>query len=157
MGNETRQFRIFCLDNQHFPCFQFLGKKHLDISGSSMVELALTIPVLALFLFGIVQYGFIFSAYVTLQNAAGVAARFATLSDPKPTEAEVAAVARDAILPMLPVAQLRVPQIELNQVVGGVGGARRVELTYDLEVFFPFVVPQAQNGVFPLTTSVIMR
>lgn len=122
-----------------------------------MVELALTIPILAMFLFGIVQYGFIFGAYVTLQNAAGVAARFATLSDPKPSEAEVAAVARDAIMPMLPVQQLRAPQVNLNESVGGVGGARRVELTYDLQIFFPFVVPQSQNGVFPLTTSVIMR
>jgi Flp pilus assembly protein TadG len=44
-------------------------------SGQSMVEFALILAPLLLILLGIVQFGFIFNAYVTLTNAAREAAR----------------------------------------------------------------------------------
>jgi len=42
-----------------------------------MVEFALTLPVLLLLLFGIIEFGRLFQAWVTIQNAARTAARYA--------------------------------------------------------------------------------
>lgn len=46
--------------------------------GQTIVEFALTLPLLLLLLFGVIEFGRIFQAWVTLQNAARAAARFAT-------------------------------------------------------------------------------
>src|SRR5690242_1573446 len=43
----------------------------------SLVEFALTLPILLLLIFGIIEFGRIFQAWVTLQNAARVAIRYA--------------------------------------------------------------------------------
>ena len=41
--------------------------------GQTLVEFALTLPILLLLLFGIIEFGRIFQAWVTLQNAARTA------------------------------------------------------------------------------------
>src|SRR5258706_6992162 len=43
----------------------------------SIVEFALTLPILLLLLFGIIEFGRIFQAWVTVQNAARAAIRYA--------------------------------------------------------------------------------
>ncbi len=50
---------------------------HRARRGQTMVEFALTLPILLLLIFGIVEFGRIFQAWVTIQNAARTAARFA--------------------------------------------------------------------------------
>src|SRR5512141_3013144 len=45
--------------------------------GQTLVEFALTLPILLLLLFGIIEFGRIFQAWVTLQNAARTAVRYA--------------------------------------------------------------------------------
>ena len=45
--------------------------------GQTLVEFALTLPILLLLLFGVIEFGRIFQAWVTLQNAARAAARYA--------------------------------------------------------------------------------
>jgi len=45
--------------------------------GQTLVEFSLTLPLLLLLLFGIIEFGRIFQAWVTLQNAARAAARVA--------------------------------------------------------------------------------
>lgn len=45
--------------------------------GQTLVEFALTLPILLLLMFGIVEFGRIFQAWITVQNAARDAARFA--------------------------------------------------------------------------------
>jgi hypothetical protein len=45
--------------------------------GQTLAEFAITLPILLLLLFGIVEFGRIFQAWVTLQNSARAAARFA--------------------------------------------------------------------------------
>ncbi|MDZ4763456.1 MAG: TadE/TadG family type IV pilus assembly protein [Chloroflexota bacterium] len=46
--------------------------------GQTLAEFALTLPILLLLIFGIIEFGRIFQAWVTLQNAARAAARYAT-------------------------------------------------------------------------------
>jgi hypothetical protein len=46
--------------------------------GQTLAEFALTLPILLLLMFGIIEFGRIFQAWVTLQNAARTAARYAS-------------------------------------------------------------------------------
>ena len=48
---------------------------HLDDRGATAVEFALILPLLLLFLFGVVQFGFLFSVYNTMVHAAREGAR----------------------------------------------------------------------------------
>jgi hypothetical protein len=50
--------------------------------GQTLAEFALTLPILLILLFGIIEFGRIFQAWVTLQNAARTAARFASTGQP---------------------------------------------------------------------------
>jgi len=114
-------------------------------------------PFLATLLFGIIQWGFIFASYITLHNAAVIAVRFATLSNPKPGVEQIENVARAAVEPLINGADLRKPTIELDVNVGGVGGAKKVELIYDLTLIVPFVVPQSDGRTLSIQASAVMR
>jgi Flp pilus assembly protein TadG len=57
-------------------------------SGSAVVEIAIGLPVLVLFIWGIVQLGLLFQANAGMQHALGEAARFATIW-PTPTDAQI--------------------------------------------------------------------
>jgi hypothetical protein len=54
------------------------NKRPISRRGQSLAEFAITLPILLLLLFGIIEFGRIFQAWVTLQNAARAAARYAT-------------------------------------------------------------------------------
>src|SRR5438309_3135536 len=55
--------------------------------GQSMTEFALVLPILALLLFGVIQFGIVFNHYITLTDAVRAGARKAAvgrhLSDPQ--------------------------------------------------------------------------
>ena len=53
-----------------------------------MAEFALTLPLLLLLLFGIIEFARIFQAWVTLQNAARTAARYAITGQVDPAALE---------------------------------------------------------------------
>ncbi len=119
-----------------------------------MFEFSIVLPLVSLLLFGIVQYGLIFGAYSTLKAASASAARYALLSSPKPLPPQVEAYARNAIQPGLELANLDAP-IVTNETVGGVGGAKGVELVYRVPVFF--TVPGTSAGRFVVRVKTIMR
>ena len=48
--------------------------------GQTMVEFALCLPLIALLLFGVIQFGIVFNNYVTLTDAVRAGARKATVS-----------------------------------------------------------------------------
>lgn len=58
-----------------------------DQRGQSMTEFALVLPILALLLFGVIQFGLVFNNYITLTDAVRAGARKAAvsrhLSDPE--------------------------------------------------------------------------
>lgn len=47
--------------------------------GQALVELAVALPVLLMLLLAVIEFGFMFSSYLQIQNGAREAARFATL------------------------------------------------------------------------------
>jgi hypothetical protein len=51
---------------------------HRDKKGQTLAEFALTLPILLLLLFGIIEFGRLFQSWVTLQNAARTAVRYAS-------------------------------------------------------------------------------
>ena len=55
------------------------GRKRRDGAGQSLVEFSLILFPLFFILLGIIQFGFIFNAYVTMTNAARDAARLGTV------------------------------------------------------------------------------
>jgi Flp pilus assembly protein TadG len=126
--------------------------------GQTLVEFAFVLPLLALILFGIIQYGFIFAAYTTLRNASAVAARYATLTNPNPTETQVKALATQAVTPMLDPKNVTAVNVNLNATVGGQPNAKSVEIKYDLKLIIPFVVPGKTSGSsLTLKATTIMR
>jgi len=116
----------------------------------------MALPLLALLLFGIIQYGFIFGAYITLRNASAVAARHAILQSPTPTQTSIENVARGAIQPMLSPANLASVSITSVDVAGQ--PATNVTLVYNMPLIVPFVVPGKTAGAsLTLTATTIMR
>lgn len=58
------------------------GRRVADDSGASAVEFALVVPILLLLVFGIINFGIIFSQQLTLNNAVREGARRAVVNDP---------------------------------------------------------------------------
>src|SRR5436853_3812908 len=76
-------------------------KKRIQIrneQGQTMTEFALVLPVLALILFAVIQFGIVFNNYVTLTDATRAGARRAAVSrqDPNHDAAVIAAVRSSA-------------------------------------------------------------
>jgi Flp pilus assembly protein TadG len=123
-------------------------------AGQSMTEFALVFPLLALFLFAIIQYGFIFSAYMTLRHAANVTARTISLSGGATNNA--ATVARNAVTPMLDSSKLGT--VVVNQTtVSTANDAYSVRLSYNLPLIISFVVPGSNGGTLVLNAQAIYR
>src|SRR5262249_32458978 len=95
-------------------------------AGTSMVEFALVLPLLALLLFGIIQWGFIFGAYITVRNAASVGAREAIISSNN-----AASAALKALGPMLDASQGTATLVNTN-ITGG--SALAITVTYPLPI-----------------------
>lgn len=126
--------------------------------GQALVEFALMIPLLALLLFAIIQYGFIFATYISVRNASAVAARHAALStSPRPTELVIKEVALGALGPMLQTNHASVT-VQTNLTVGSVPGATSVRVQYNLPLIIPFVVPgKTAGGSLTLSGTTIMK
>jgi Flp pilus assembly protein TadG len=76
-------------------------KKRIQIrnqQGQTMTEFALVLPVLALILFAVIQFGIVFNNYITLTDATRAGARKAAVSrqDPNRNSAVVTAVRSSA-------------------------------------------------------------
>lgn len=76
-------------------------KKRIQIEnehGQTMTEFALVLPVLALILFAVIQFGIVFNNYVTLTDATRAGARRAAVSrqDPNRDATAIAAIRNSA-------------------------------------------------------------
>jgi Flp pilus assembly protein TadG len=76
-------------------------KKRIQIrnqQGQTMTEFALVLPILALLLFAVIQFGIVFNNYITLTDATRAGARMAAVSrqDPNRDSAVTSAVRSSA-------------------------------------------------------------
>jgi Flp pilus assembly protein TadG len=135
------------------------GQGRKEQSGQTMVEFALTLPLLAILLFAIIQYGFLFAAYITLRNASAVGARYATLSNPAPTVDQIKTVTAGACAIMLKTnATNPTVTVSLKNVrVGSVADATSVQVQYDLPLIIPYVCFRSAGSSFPLSATSVMR
>ncbi len=114
-------------------------------SGAAFVEFALVFPILLLVVFGIIQFGLLLNASITLNNAAEMAARFATLKDPAAAAAlqvqDVEVVVKKAVEgTLINPTNVQVAAFEKNYQLGNGEEAKRIVLTYNFPLSVPYVL-----------------
>ena len=127
--------------------------------GASLIEFAFVMPLLVLILLGVIQWGIIFGAQLTLRNASMMAARMAALgSGGGYTDTEIKDSIVDAIEPLLEEANLTIPvDIERPYVLNAtIADASRVRVVYNLPLFAPLVVPGSTGGAIQLDAESVM-
>jgi Flp pilus assembly protein TadG len=116
--------------------------------GQSMVETALLLPLILLLLFGIVDFGRAFHAYLTLDHAGREAARYASIGR---NNADVTAKVYSSIIGLDP-SKLATPQINRITIVTGETNVS-ITLTYT----FNFLTPVLNLWSIPLKDTTVMR
>ncbi|HXI84383.1 MAG TPA: TadE family protein [Verrucomicrobiae bacterium] len=126
-------------------------------SGSSLVEFSLVVVPLMLLLFGIIQFGFIFAAYMTVRNATVITARWANLQvTPPRTVDDIKAFAKLQVQPMLNPNNVTAVNVSQTNVTSGVTNTS-VEIQYNLRLIIPWVVhgSNAPNTYLVKATSIM--
>ncbi|MCZ4499586.1 MAG: pilus assembly protein [Marmoricola sp.] len=77
-----------------------MKRRHRDQRGAAVVEFALIVPVLAMIVFGIVDFGWAMNRDTLVNNAAREGAREGSLN---PVQADIVAVVRRSLAPVEPV------------------------------------------------------
>lgn len=70
------------------PLHSLLGRLARDEAGSPAIQFAMSVPALAVLVFGVIQFGMAFTAYAGVRNAVEVGARYGAVY-PYPTTAQV--------------------------------------------------------------------
>ncbi len=120
-------------------------------SSQTIVEFALVIPLLALMLFAIIQYGFLFAAQITVRNASAVGARRAVLSGGSAADAQ--AIAQQAVAPLLNP-HLVTATLQATNIAGAT--AQSMTVSYPYPLIIPFVIPGG-GKTRTLTSTTIMQ
>ncbi|MBN8210563.1 pilus assembly protein [Bacillus sp. NTK071] len=117
--------------------------------GQSMVEFALVLPVLVMLLFGIVDFGRIFHAYITIDHASREAARVASIGESDSKIVSTAVTSGSSI------------HLSSGQVSVSPGGTKtagsdvRVTITYPITFLTPVI--SSISGPITLSSSAAMR
>ncbi|MBM7623014.1 TadE/TadG family type IV pilus assembly protein [Sporohalobacter salinus] len=120
--------------------------------GQVLVELALVMPILLLILFGIVEFGRIFHAYLVIANAARVGARKGAITN---NDTEIINAVETAAGHSLDLDSL---SITISPSSGGrsKGDSLTVEVDYEVDIFAP-VIAQLLPDPFPINGTMVMR
>jgi Flp pilus assembly protein TadG len=121
--------------------------------GSQLVELGLVLPVLTFVLFSIIQYGYLYGAYITIRNASAVGAREAIIST---NTADIVNLAQAAVGPLLVPSSLTVTPTPTN--INGRAGMV-VKVSYPFKLMIPFVVPgrNANSSIRTITATTTIQ
>lgn len=119
--------------------------------GQSTVEMALSLTVLVLLLFGIIDFGRLFHAYLALDHAGREAARAASIGD---SDVQINDVAQHAALGLDP-AKLNI-SITPTQADRKRGTYVTVSLKYSIEILTPLMSQFIPNP-YQLQNQTVMR
>ena len=122
-----------------------------DEKGQSMVEFAMIVPILLLIVVGIIEFGFMFSGFLTLTNASREAARAISLGA---TDANAIQRAKDSSM-QLDGTQM-VVVIDPNSGTRQQGDMVTVTISYEYDFLTPFMEAILGSN-FMLETDTTMR
>ena len=128
--------------------------------GVSMIEAALILPIIMGLFFAIVQYGFIFGAFISLRNGAAVAVRSLAIAETSEvSNLNLPAIVSQGNDTLLDPNNITITtQLHRSVSLGGVAGNSRLVVELELPLFFPMVVPQADtNGNITMTVDLYAR
>lgn len=118
--------------------------------GSAIVEMALVLPILILLLFGIIDFGRIFHAYLTIDHAGREAARVASIRD----FPNVKSTAVDKSGNLITSSNVEVIYSDdTNKVRGSLA---TVKIDYNIDFLTPVIQPFFKSG-YKLTDTTTMR
>lgn len=118
--------------------------------GQSMVETALILPLILILLFGIVDFGRIFHAYLTLDHAGREAARLASIQK---SDDDITAKINSSTVGLDPN-RLTIT-ISPNETARTSGADAAVTLVYNIDFITPLVASLASP--LTLTDTTVMR
>ena len=126
-----------------------------DKKGQTLVELAFVLPILFMLIFGIIEFGRVFNAYVIVSNAAREGARQAAVGT---ADSEV----RTKVKEVASSLGLADGDIGINPASGSrtYGGQVTVDVSYELPIVAPFVdviLDPDKDGNYQLQASTSMR
>lgn len=109
-------------------------KKRKHHKGQALVEIALVLPIILLLIFGIIEFGRIFNAYIIVYNASREGARYAAIGK-KGSDVQTEVTERTASLVGGVTVKVN-PQDTRTQ-----GTEVQVTVKYDLSLITPIVGP----------------
>jgi len=110
------------------------GRRRRQPRGQSLVEVALTFPILVMLLLGLLDFGRAYYALVTLNDAAAEGAAYAaTHQNGAAVGLRVQAAEATSLVPMDEVA------IEVSSGPYAIGSGVTVTATYQMPIYTPFV------------------
>lgn len=130
--------------------------------GATLIEAAIVFPIVMFLLFGIIQWGLIFCAQITVTNAAATGGRLVAGQNsevtPTVTEGQIISAAQDAVDPFLVPANLNV-QVTPSPLPSLGGGINTVTITctYQYPLLLRYVVPGQSNGFLEITSTTTAR
>ncbi len=123
-------------------------------AGQALVEMAIMLPLLVLLLVAVIQFGIIFADYLTLNHAALVGARTASVAPAATAIADGQQAAVDAAAAFIKGGGVTATATTNVTVGASADAAVQVSVQYSLNLIFPgFVVPNP----LPISATCIMR
>lgn len=122
--------------------------------GQAMVEMALVLPILILIIFGITEFGRIFSAKLTVTNASREGARYAAVNGTAVTDTQISDVVKN-YAPSLDPVKID-PRVSPGQSFRTRGTAVTVSVYYPVEIVAP-VISVITGNPYMVTVQTTMR
>lgn len=124
-----------------------------NISGQALVEFALVFPIVILLLVGMLEFGLVFNAYLSINNASREGAREASLGG---SDSEIVSSVADAS----PTLSLTAANVSISPSGTRVkGDSVTVTVTHEHQVIIPLIGTLVGNadGNIPLEAQTTMR
>lgn len=133
--------------------------KHLQNErGQSLVELAISILILVYLLAGAVEFGLAFFQYVQLRDAAQEGALYGSMNPPVDPATLAAIQTRARAASDRPIDLIADPSVTVDVVVTDgqycEGGSLQVTVSYDHQIFMPFIPEFIGGDIIPLDATV---